>query len=243
MDPRGNDRAVVDRIRGRIGALIERFFPAAIKSVYLYGSQADGDTYPASDIDLLIVLNSAATPDTIERLEDTLRACSALGSIPIDATVADEADMADFGAAVLSDGAILVIGTDIRPALSYPSPDFVAATLMHAAFTAIASFYPGCGPLPKPLAPAHPEDPWLGFAQNGIQSQDGQPIPNVKSLMTLVIRIVQGLLAARTGRTDPPTGGGACSCLSQAPGRNVGGLRRHRLPTVPARVAAEHSDG
>jgi predicted nucleotidyltransferase len=206
MDARGNDPALVDRVLGGISALIELCFPTAIKSAYLCGSQAGGEVHPSSDIDLLIVLNSAATPDTVERLEETLRACSAFSLIPIDATVVDESDMADFGAALLSDEVFLVMGTHIRESLSYPSSDLVAATLMHMAFAAVASHYPSGGTLPKPLAPADAEDPWLGFGQNSLPANETHPIPDVKRLVTLVIRITQALLAVRTGRMIHPKG-------------------------------------
>jgi hypothetical protein len=206
MDGRENDRAIVDRVLGGIGALFDLFFPTAIKSVYLCGSQATGEVHAGSDIDLLLVLHSTATPDTVEKLEKTVWTCSTFSLFPLDATVLHEADMADFGAALLSEDAFLVMGTDIRPSLKYPSSDLVTATLMHMAFLAVAAPYPRGGPLPMPLAPTETEDPWLGFGETSPSSKRVQPIPNVKRLVTLVIRITQALLAARMGRMIHPKG-------------------------------------
>lgn len=206
MESSGLEVEILDRLQNGMGILLRLFFPTVIKSVYAYGSPDGSEIHLSRAIELLIVLHSEVTHDALNRLEDTLRACSLLSFISINANAVEETDLADFGAALIPNEAVLVLGEDLRPMLAHPTADFVAATLMHMAFATIASLYPGSGSLSHPLAPAQSDDPWLGFGQRQDSSRDGPFILNFKRLATLIIRIVQGLLAARTGRMIHPKG-------------------------------------
>jgi predicted nucleotidyltransferase len=170
-------------------------FPDEVLACYLHGSQARGDASPDSDVDLLVALKAGCDPDAVGRLDELLRDRSASGPVALDATLLEEAEFRELGAALLSDEAVLVFGAELRPCLEYPSPGLVTAVFMHSAFEAIAELYPPGEPIPLPLTPAEGAGEWLGL----LGRPEAGP-PRAQELLRRVSLVLQALLAARTGR-------------------------------------------
>lgn len=82
MDSRGNNPALGDPIFDRIATLTDPCFIAEVKSIYLHGTQVDGEVQPDSEINLIIVLHSTASSAAVEQIDEAIRAWSTLDSTP-----------------------------------------------------------------------------------------------------------------------------------------------------------------
>lgn len=93
-----------------------------VRAVYLYGSLAEGNLIPTSDLDLMLVLRDTSPRGVGGRLQEACTRIARQRGVPADVFALPESHVARYGRLVLSSQARCVLGTDLPTRHALPSP-------------------------------------------------------------------------------------------------------------------------
>jgi Nucleotidyltransferase domain len=142
---------------------LERAFPNRVRAYYLEGSWADQTALPTSDVDLVVVFKEHFLDREQARARKVQAAFAQTSAVEFDATLVDEAALAQGAPPNLHLGAVLIHGEDVRGDIGLVPIGAWARDRMHNSYWRIITLFGR--PIPVQLPVGYPDTqgfvPWL----------------------------------------------------------------------------------
>ena len=184
-------------LRGLIG-IYEVAFPGRIHGCYVEGSHADGTGLDTSDLDLTLIFKERFSTDKEREAAERLAgACAELSGVELDASVVDEAGLAEGAHPLFKLASKLVYGEDIRGRIPLISIEAWTRNRMHAAYWLMNVVLGRPTPVRRPLRYPDADDEFRGYARRMVRLPDGREAPSTRDLIRTTGWAATALVALR----------------------------------------------
>jgi predicted nucleotidyltransferase len=184
--------ASVDQALRQCVELIEQALPGRVRGYYLVGSYAYGEALPASDIDMIVLLEGELAQADCDRFAAVREQCRQKSQPPLDLTLASEAKLLRVGGVWFQTASVFLYGEDVRPRIPRKPVANHIRDLMHAVLPLFARVRGGRLPMTFPLDYPDPAGPLYGYDSHYRESS--QPhLAVTKDLVTNVLAAANAL--------------------------------------------------